>query len=154
MAIGGLNFHLFDAETGRVAFTYPKVGHHEEQLARLASVVGENATTADLGRLGGINFVGRIFGVQTHLRELGELRHAAGRGIRRSALATMRGGIFVGAGTSEPCTTSSNWTRSTLDSQPVHRVENYRGEDDLRGGERPLGGLETLADGLVYEASF
>ena len=153
LAIGGLNFHLFDAETGRVAFTYPKVGHHEEQLARLASVVGENATTADLGRLGGINFVGgylafkRTFGNLASCatppgEEYDDLRwrQCVGDLRRRGNFRTVYDLFELDA--------------ITLDSQPVHRVENYRGETTCVAGSGPLGGLGDAGGRLVYEASF
>ena len=57
LALPDWNLLVLDATTGKTLFEYPKTGDKEAELARLASVLPQGATLADVGGVGGVDFV-------------------------------------------------------------------------------------------------
>lgn len=57
LGTSGREFTVFDTETGGIVFTHPEVTYRATEFSRLRSILPENATIADVGNLGGIDFV-------------------------------------------------------------------------------------------------
>ena len=143
------NFHVLDTQTGDVAFKYPTVGQQAEQLARLASVVGENASPSSLGGLGGVRFRGdtmrffRTFGNNLNcatppgedydqMRSRRCVRDNRNRGRYREVVDVY------------------DLNALTLDAQPVYRIETYRHEGNCVASDVPSRGLQSIDGELVY----
>lgn len=68
LGMSGWDYKVFDTETGETIFTYPLAGNPGEKLSRLAPVLPDGATVADMGRHGQVRFIGdslvvfRIYG--------------------------------------------------------------------------------------------
>lgn len=60
LLLDGWRVHVLDTDTGDLKFKFPSTRDKESQLARLANVLPANATTSDLGRLGGVGFQGNL----------------------------------------------------------------------------------------------
>lgn len=58
LIVNGYRVHVLDAKSGDILFHFPTVRDKQTQLKRLVNVLPENATTSDLGRLGGVGFTG------------------------------------------------------------------------------------------------
>ena len=68
LGLSGYENKILDTDSGETIFSYPSAGNPEAKLKRLAPVLPEGATVADLGREGSMGFKGntlfvyRIFG--------------------------------------------------------------------------------------------
>lgn len=58
LAVPDWNLLVLDTTTGETLFEYPLAGDKEAELARLASVLPQGATVADVGGVGGVRFLG------------------------------------------------------------------------------------------------
>lgn len=58
LGLRGWDYKVLDTENGETIFDFPKTGNPEARLARLAPILGEGATDADLGTLSHMRFRG------------------------------------------------------------------------------------------------
>ncbi len=147
LGVHGWNYHVLDAKSGDTLFRYPRVGNTEERLARLGSVVGEHASTADLGRLSGISFMGdkmlffRQFGKLSCHTPPSEVYDPLSyaeclRELRKSGRYRAVNDVF-------------DMETITVDAQPSDRVEVYR-ETACMEGNVPFRGLQNVDGQLAY----
>ena len=147
----GLNshhFHVLNTDTGEVVFKYPQTASPLAQLERLTSVVGNNASVADLGSLVGIGFRGdsmrfsRVFGQSGCATPPGEefdrkryrqcVRDRRERGLYRAVVDVY------------------DLNNLALDAQPVRRTQNYHHEGNCVAGDTPGRGLQDVDGELAY----
>ena len=147
LGVDGRDFHALNAENGDTVFRYPKVGHMEQQLARLVDVVGADASTSDLGSLGGISFRGdsmmfyRTFGLRGCSTPPGEeyddIRH------RKCLREQRENGSF------KAVYDIYDMNTITLDAPASFRSEVYL-ETDCMPRDAHLGGLRDDNGTLTY----
>ena len=147
----GLNshhIHVLNTDAGEVVFKYPQMAPPLEQLERLASVVGDNASAADLGGLVSVGFRGdsmrflRVFGQAPCATPPGEeydrvryrrcVRDRRERGLYRAVVDVY------------------DLNNLALDAQPVYRIQDYRREGNCVAGEAPNRGLQSVDGELAY----
>lgn len=58
LGLRGWDYKVLDTENGETTFDFPMAGNPEARLARLAPILGEGATEADLGTLSNMDFKG------------------------------------------------------------------------------------------------
>lgn len=58
LGLSGWDYKVLDTENGETIFDFPKTSDPEARLARLAPILGEGATEADLGTLSNMDFKG------------------------------------------------------------------------------------------------
>ena len=148
LGLDSWNFHVLDTQTGNVAFRYPTV-QRSEQLARLASVVGEDASPADLGPLDGIWFRGDSM---RFLRTFGNTSECATRPgedfdpmrYRRCVRDRRNRGLY------REVVDVYDLDNLTLDAQPAYRTETYRHEGSCVASALPSRGLQSVNGKLAY----
>lgn len=150
LGVDGWDFHVLDAKTGDTVFRYPQVSYPKQQLARLASVVGENASAADVGRLSGISFQG---GSMRFFRQFGRLDCFTPPGGEYDALRyrqCVRDHRLRGA--YRTVYDVYDLDALALDAQPDYRAEIYR-ETTCMEGDVPFRGLQGAGGRLTYLSS-
>ena len=147
VGVHGWNFHVLDTASGETVFRYRIVGYPPQHLPRLVSVVGEDASAADVGRLGHITFQGdnmlffRAFGRYYCSPRPGEeyddLRY------RKCLRQHRKTGRYKAVYDVYDMKTIS------LDAQPTYRAEVYR-ETNCMEGNMPFRGLQNVGGELTY----
>ena len=152
LGLNSWNFHVLDTETGNVAFKYPQVGQQAEQLARLARVVGEDASPSALGSLVSIWFRGDTM---RFLRTFGDSMNCATppgedydqMRYRRCVRDNRNRGRY------REVVDVYDLNALALDAQPAYRTETYRHEGNCVASDLPNRGLQSVGGELAYLSS-
>ena len=147
LGVHGWDFHVLDTQSGDTVFRYRIVGYPPQHLPRLVSVVGEDASAADVGRLGSITFQGdnmlffRQFGQYYCSTPPGEeyddLRYR--KCVRRHRKTGRYRAVYD----------VYDMKTISLDAQPTYRAEVYR-ETNCMEGNMPFRGLQSVGGELTY----
>ena len=147
LGVHGRDFHVLDAESGDTVFRYPRVDYPAQHLPRLISVVGEDASASDVGRLSNITFRGDRM---MFFRQFGQLNCSTLPGEEYDDLR-YRKCVRHHRKTGRYRTVFDvyDMTTITLDAQPTYRAEVYR-ETNCMEGNMPFRGLQSVGGELTY----
>lgn len=147
LGVHGWDFHVLNTQSGESVFEYPRVGAVDRRLAMLSSVLGPDATPADIGGLSSIGFRDnvmrfyRVFGSTECSTPPGEeydaLRH------RQCVRDHRERGSF------KEVYDVYDLDTLTADSQPAYRAEVFR-ETSCMEGDVPFRGLQNVDGKLTY----
>ena len=145
LGVHGWNFHVLDTQSGDTVFRYRIVGYPPQHLPRLVSVVGEDASASDVGRLGNITFRGDRM---MFFRQFGRLNCSTLPGEEYDDLR-YRKCVRHHRKTGRYRTVFDVYDMTTItrDAQPTYRAEVYR-ETDCMEGNVPFRGLQSIAGEL------
>ena len=150
LGVHGWDFHVLNAENGESVFEYPHaVGTEDRQLAMLSSVLGPDASPADIGPLVNITFRGngmwflRHFGSLKCKELLGEWEPYDTVRFRQCVRDHRERGLYKAV--------YDVYDLDTLaaDSQPAYRTEIFP-ETSCMEGNMPLRGLQNVDGKLTY----
>ena len=146
LGVEGWNFRVLDTQSGESVFEYPEVDAADRQLAMLSSVLGPDATHADIGTLIGKRFRDNV--MQFH-RLLGSAKCPTPPGEEYDALRDRQcvrdhreRGLF------KEVYDVYDLDTLTADSQPAYRAEVF--ETTCMEGDMPFRGLQNVDGKLTY----
>ena len=147
LGVEGWNFHVLDTWSGESVFEYPEVDAADRQLTMLSSVLGPDATHADIGTLVGKRFednvmrFSRLFGSAKCSTPPGEEYDALR--YRQCVRDHRERGLFKAVYDVYDLDTL------TADSEPAYRAEVFR-ETTCMEGDMPFRGLQNVDGKLTY----
>ncbi len=151
LALDAWNFEVIDTSTGNTAFSFPAVGSESEQLHRLTSVLGPDASAQELGRLSSRRLHGNKL---MFLREFGQLSCSTKPGeeydrkrYNECVLDHRQKGLY------RSFYDVYDMNKIQQDSQPDFRVEVFRDSKCVKGTDS-YRGLQNVEGKLTFLSGF
>ena len=149
LGLDSWHVHVLDTDAGEIVFKYPQMAPPSEQLERLASVVGENASAADLGDIVSIGFRGDSMRFLRWFGQAGGCANPPGEGFdrkryRQCVRDRRERGLY------RAVVDVYDLNNLALDAQPVRRMQNYVHEGNCVASETPGHGLQSVDGELAY----